>query len=169
MSRRLQKLDGRVPDGPLWYRGLAQEPEEKIEGSLVSMLARLNLQFIVNGARWFKSNIVSRFNSHVFNRSGSQSGCDKISFGTPERRVQGVLFGKGTQGSCRTCDSRKKAPDTTATAKEAEWQWSVTSAHVRNAARRDCSCLPAVLLPVPGHGRLSDGPGHRDALFLQNS
>jgi hypothetical protein len=55
------------PDGPLWYRGLAEEPEDKIEGPLVSMLARLNLQFIVDGHTVAsKSDIVSRFNSRVF-------------------------------------------------------------------------------------------------------
>jgi hypothetical protein len=54
-------------DGPLWYRGLAQDPEEKLTAGLNAMLARLNAQYIVVGHTVVsKSDITPRFANHVF-------------------------------------------------------------------------------------------------------
>jgi hypothetical protein len=54
-------------DGPLWYRGLAQEPEEKLMNGVIAMLARLKAQYIVEGHTVLsKSDIIPRFDSHVF-------------------------------------------------------------------------------------------------------
>jgi hypothetical protein len=54
-------------DGPLWYRGLAQEPEENLAAVLESMLTRLKARYIVSGHTVnSKSDITSRFNNQVF-------------------------------------------------------------------------------------------------------
>jgi len=55
------------PDGPLWYRGLALEPEEKLKAPLEAMLARLKVRYVV-GAHTVrpKFDIASRFDNHVF-------------------------------------------------------------------------------------------------------
>ncbi|MBZ5497351.1 MAG: metallophosphoesterase [Acidobacteriia bacterium] len=54
-------------DGPLWYRGLAQEPEEKLMGGVTAMLARLKALYIVEGHTVLsKSDITPRFDNHVF-------------------------------------------------------------------------------------------------------
>jgi hypothetical protein len=72
-AQRMQELSGiqnwliASPDGPLWYRGLALEPEEKLERPLESMLARLKVQYIVAGHTVRpKFDIVPRFEGHVF-------------------------------------------------------------------------------------------------------
>jgi hypothetical protein len=55
------------PDGPLWYRGLAQGPEEQLMGGVMAMLARLKARFIVEGHTVAsKSDITQRFENHVF-------------------------------------------------------------------------------------------------------
>lgn len=55
------------PDGPLWYRGLALESEERLKPDLEAMLARLNLRYIVAGHTVRpKYNITPRFDNHVF-------------------------------------------------------------------------------------------------------
>jgi hypothetical protein len=55
------------PNGPLWYRGLAQEPEDKLAGDLKGMLARLNARYIVSGHTVVsKSEITARFDNQVF-------------------------------------------------------------------------------------------------------
>jgi hypothetical protein len=54
-------------DGPLWYRGLAEEPEEKLMDGVVAMLSRLKAQYIVEGHTVLsKSDIIPRFDSRVF-------------------------------------------------------------------------------------------------------
>ncbi|MGA2262085.1 MAG: metallophosphoesterase [Acidobacteriota bacterium] len=54
-------------DGPLWYRGLAQDPEEKLMSGLMAMLARLKAQYIVEGHTVLsKIEITPRFDNHVF-------------------------------------------------------------------------------------------------------
>ncbi len=54
-------------EGPMWYRGLAQEPEEKLMGGVMEMLARLKAKFIVEGHTVLsKSDIIPRFENHVF-------------------------------------------------------------------------------------------------------
>ena len=54
-------------DGPLWYRGLAQEPEENLAVVLETMLTRLKATYIVSGHTVnSKSDITSRFNNQVF-------------------------------------------------------------------------------------------------------
>ena len=71
--RRIQQLLGlndwlvAHPNGPLWYRGLAQEPEDKLVGDLKGMLARLNARYIVSGHTVVsKSEITARFDNQVF-------------------------------------------------------------------------------------------------------
>ncbi len=55
------------PDGPLWYRGLALEPEEKLAGDFTAMLVRLKADYIVAGHTVeSKGDIVARFDKHVF-------------------------------------------------------------------------------------------------------
>lgn len=54
-------------EGPLWYRGLAQEREDALSASLEEMLARLKAQFIVAGHTVVsRSEITPRFNNRVF-------------------------------------------------------------------------------------------------------
>lgn len=54
-------------EGPLWYRGLAVEPEEKLMDPLTAMLARFKANFIVEGHTVkSKSEITPRFENHVF-------------------------------------------------------------------------------------------------------
>jgi len=55
------------PDGPLWYRGLALEPEEKLKTPLEAMLERLRVQYLVAGHTVRpKFDIMPRFDNHVF-------------------------------------------------------------------------------------------------------
>jgi len=55
------------PDGPLWYRGLALEPEETLKRPLEAMLARLMVRYIVAAHTVRpKFDIASRFDNHVF-------------------------------------------------------------------------------------------------------
>jgi hypothetical protein len=54
-------------EGPLWYRGLAQEPEEKLMDGVIAMLSRLKAQYIVEGHTVeSKSDVIPRFDSRVF-------------------------------------------------------------------------------------------------------
>jgi hypothetical protein len=54
-------------EGPMWYRGLAQEPEEKLMGSVVEILARFKAKFLVEGHTVrSKSDIIPRFENRVF-------------------------------------------------------------------------------------------------------
>lgn len=54
-------------DGPLWYRGLATEPEEKLAAGLQAMLDRLGAAYIVSGHSVVASRAVTtRFESRVF-------------------------------------------------------------------------------------------------------
>jgi hypothetical protein len=54
-------------DGPFWYRGLAQDSEEKIRDALLAMLERFKAQFIVEGHTVLsKSEIIARFDGRVF-------------------------------------------------------------------------------------------------------
>jgi hypothetical protein len=54
-------------EGPLWYRGLAQEPEEKLMGGVKALLERLKALYIVDGHTVLsKSDITVRFENHVF-------------------------------------------------------------------------------------------------------
>ena len=53
--------------GPLWYRGLATEPESKLDEALTAMLDRLKAKYIVVGHSVLTSKEVTpRFNSRVF-------------------------------------------------------------------------------------------------------
>lgn len=53
-------------DGPLWYRGLATEPEAKLDPSLTAMLERLKASYIVAGHSVVASkNVATRFDSRV--------------------------------------------------------------------------------------------------------
>ena len=55
------------PDGPLWYRGLAQNPESELETALDAMLARLKIQYIVIGhTPQPNGRINQRFGNRVF-------------------------------------------------------------------------------------------------------
>jgi hypothetical protein len=55
------------PDGPLWYRGLAEAPEDTLIDGFTAMLARLQVRYVVVG-HTPQSNveIVPRFGSRVF-------------------------------------------------------------------------------------------------------
>ena len=54
-------------EGPVWYRGLALDPEDTLAGALEKMLARLKARYIVNGHNVSsKSDIIARFNNRVF-------------------------------------------------------------------------------------------------------
>jgi hypothetical protein len=55
------------PDSPIWYRGLALEPEEKLKPGLDAMLARLKIGYIVAGHTVRpKAVITQRFDNRVF-------------------------------------------------------------------------------------------------------
>jgi hypothetical protein len=55
------------PDGPLWYRGLALEPEEKLKSDLVAMLKHLKVKYIVAGHTVRpKFDLMPRFDGHVY-------------------------------------------------------------------------------------------------------
>ena len=55
------------PDGPLWYRGLAEAPEDTLSDAVTALLARLHVRYLVVGhtpqSNW---EIVPRFGSRVF-------------------------------------------------------------------------------------------------------
>jgi hypothetical protein len=54
-------------EGPLWYRGLATEPEDKLAGGLRALLDRLGAAYIVSGHSVVASRTVTtRFDSRVF-------------------------------------------------------------------------------------------------------
>lgn len=55
------------PDGPLWYRGLALEPEETLRSGVEAMLGRLKSRYLVAGhTPQPKGEINRRFGSRVF-------------------------------------------------------------------------------------------------------
>ena len=55
------------PDGPLWYRGLALEPEETLRSGLEAMLGRLKSRYLVAGhTPQPKGEINPRFGNRVF-------------------------------------------------------------------------------------------------------
>ena len=55
------------PDGPVWYRGLALEPEETLKLPVEAMLARLMVRYMVAGHTVQpKFDIMPRFDNHVF-------------------------------------------------------------------------------------------------------
>jgi len=62
------KLNGGIvtdPDGPLWFRGLAQEPEEKLAAHVEEVLANFKVRRIVIGHTVEKTGIKSRFSGKV--------------------------------------------------------------------------------------------------------
>ncbi len=72
-AQQMQKLAGIQswmsvsPEGPLWYRGLAMEPEDTLMTGVKAMLAWLGVQYIVAGhTPQLKSGIMPRFDNHVF-------------------------------------------------------------------------------------------------------
>jgi hypothetical protein len=55
------------PEGPIWYRGLALEPEANLKSAVAAMLARLKVRYLVAGHTVQpKSDIVPRFDNRVF-------------------------------------------------------------------------------------------------------
>ena len=73
VDQRMQELVGyrswmaAASEGPLWYRGLAQEPEDKLIGGVKAMLERLQAQYIVVGHTVeSKADITPRFENRVF-------------------------------------------------------------------------------------------------------
>ncbi len=63
----LQKWMAVSPDGPLWYRGYAQQPEPKLDADLEAMMARLKVRHIVVGHTVVsKTNITPHFGDRVF-------------------------------------------------------------------------------------------------------
>jgi hypothetical protein len=70
MQRLIDRANWMVavsPDGPLWYRGLAEAPEDTLIDGVTAMLARLQVRYIVVG-HTPQSNveIMPRFGSRVF-------------------------------------------------------------------------------------------------------
>jgi len=54
-------------DGPLWYRGLAQQPEERLLAGVTAMLDRLHARYIVAGHTvTSKTDVTARFGNRVF-------------------------------------------------------------------------------------------------------
>ena len=54
-------------DGPLWYRGLGTEPEDKLDASLTAMLERLKVDYVVAGHSVVAGKqVTTRFGSRVF-------------------------------------------------------------------------------------------------------
>ena len=56
---------GSSPDGPLWYRGLAEEPEAAFEPQLVATLTALGVRAIVTGHTPSPGRIITRFEGRV--------------------------------------------------------------------------------------------------------
>jgi len=55
------------PEGPVWYRGLALEPEANLKSGVDAVLARLNAHYLVAGHTVRpKFDIVPRFDNRVF-------------------------------------------------------------------------------------------------------
>jgi hypothetical protein len=55
------------PDGPLWYRGLALDPEEKLKSPVEAMLGRLKVRYMVAGHTVRpKFDVFPRVDNHVF-------------------------------------------------------------------------------------------------------
>jgi Calcineurin-like phosphoesterase len=55
------------PTGPLWYRGLAEDPEGPLEGKLETMLANLKADYIVMGHTVVSRQAITvRFDHHAF-------------------------------------------------------------------------------------------------------
>jgi hypothetical protein len=55
------------PEGPLWYRGLAETPEDTLIDGVTAMLARLRVRYIVVGhTPQSNAEIVPRFGNRVF-------------------------------------------------------------------------------------------------------
>lgn len=55
------------PQGPFWYRGLAEDPEAQLQDKLDQMLAQLKASYIVVGHTVLsRQGITPRFNDHVF-------------------------------------------------------------------------------------------------------
>jgi Calcineurin-like phosphoesterase len=55
------------PDSPIWYRGLALEPEEKLKPGVDAMLARLKIGYIVAGHTVRPKGVITqRFDNRVF-------------------------------------------------------------------------------------------------------
>jgi len=55
------------PEGPIWYRGLALEPEANLKSGVDAVLARLNAHYLVAGHTVRpKFDIVPRFDNRVF-------------------------------------------------------------------------------------------------------
>jgi len=72
-AQQMQELSGlqnwliASPDGPLWYRGLALEPEETLKRPVEAMLARLMVRYMVAGHTVRpKFDVLPRFDNHVF-------------------------------------------------------------------------------------------------------
>ncbi len=54
-------------EGPLWYRGLAESPEDTLAGRLDTMLARLKARYLVDGHTVLSTTeITQRFDNRVF-------------------------------------------------------------------------------------------------------
>jgi len=56
-----------TPDSPIWYRGLALEPEEKLKPGVDAMFARLKIGYIVAGHTVRPKGVITqRFDNRVF-------------------------------------------------------------------------------------------------------
>lgn len=63
----LQNWFTNSPDSPIWYRGLALEPEEKLKPGVDAMMARLKIGYIVAGHTVRPKGAISqRFDNRVF-------------------------------------------------------------------------------------------------------
>jgi hypothetical protein len=67
LLNRAKWMVAELPDGPLWYRGLAETPEDALLDALTAMLARLRVRYIVVGHTVATTTeITPRFGSRVF-------------------------------------------------------------------------------------------------------
>lgn len=65
--RNLQHWSIISPQGPLWYRGLAEDPEGPLQPKLLSMLSQLKADYIVMGHTVVsRQGVTVRFDHHVF-------------------------------------------------------------------------------------------------------
>jgi hypothetical protein len=93
------KLEGGVvmdQDGPLWYRGLAQDDERELAPHVKSVLERLNAKYIVIGHTPTKGMIMPRFEGKVLlidvglsQVYGAHSACLIVESGKPQALHRG--------------------------------------------------------------------------------
>jgi hypothetical protein len=80
---RVAALLSAAEDGPLWYRGLAQEPEEVFAPTLQGILERVGARAFVIGHTPVPGRIVARFGGRVVQVDGGMLAGEFFPKGTP--------------------------------------------------------------------------------------